>query len=188
MSLSEKEERKTVKAYTLLAEVNITFIQANPWNDRRHIETMLKDIIEKTFESVKVEVSIAEMQRGEVELPKQKLDLLKSYGEYRKDGFRIRNVPVEVAEKLYGPWPNLNPEESFNNSPKMKKLVELAKQYNGTLEGDVFPVESGRSDARISFDAIYLKCSKEDAQRLRHNLKPNEFDLEKDGTYRFWWD
>jgi hypothetical protein len=121
------------------------------------------------------------------EKDKQKLDLLKPYGEYRKDGFRISNVPPEVAEQLYGDWPNLDPEMSFNRSPTMKKLVEVAKQYNGTLEGDVFPVESGRDDARISFDAVYLKCSKEVAQRLRRNLKPDEFDLRK-GVYRFWWD
>jgi hypothetical protein len=175
------------KSYTLMAEVSITFVQANPWEDRKHITAMLTDTIAKTFDAAKVEVSISEMQHGEIDLPDQKLDLVKPYGTYRKDGFRISNMPPEVAEQLYGPWPNLDPEDSFNRSPKMRKLVELAKKHNGTLEGDVFPVESGRSDARIAIDAIYLKCSKEDAQRLRRNLRPDEFDF-RNGVYRFWWD
>jgi|WetSurMetagenome_2_1015567.scaffolds.fasta_scaffold51167_6 hypothetical protein len=119
---------------------------------------------------------------------KQKLELLKPYGEYDKDYFHIGKVPPEVAEQLYGDWPNLSAEESFNNSPTMKELVDLTKQYNGTLSGYCIPVESGREDARISFDAIYLKCTKEEAQKLKRKYSPDEFDRKADGSYRFWWD
>lgn len=176
------------KSYTLLAEVDITFVQANPWKDRKIIEATLKNIVEKTFETAKVEVSIAEMQHGEIDLPEQKLELLKSYGEYNKDDFFLSHVPPETAEQLLIGWPNVEPKERQNSSPTMKTMVELAKQYNGTLGGYCIPVESGRSDARISFDTLFLKISREDATKLRRSLKPNEFDLKKDGTYRFWWD
>jgi hypothetical protein len=118
----------------------------------------------------------------------QKIELVKPFGDYKKDYFSIDDVPPEIVEQLFGDWPNTHPQDRQNNSPNVKKMVKLAKQYNGTLDGYCIPVASGREDARISFDALNLKVTKEDAKRLKRNLKPNDFKLKEDGSYWFWWD
>jgi hypothetical protein len=75
----------------------------------------------------------------------------------------------------------------------MKNMIEIAAKHHGTLEGYVIPVETGRDDARISFDGMTLHLSRDEAQKLydefehtQHHV--NHFDEKAKNTYRFWWD
>lgn len=99
----------------------------------------------------------------------------------------VENVPPSVAEKLFKGKPRLDPMGTQNYSPTMRRMVSLAEQYNGTLSGYVIPLESGRSDARITFDGFVLKGSDEQMKNLKRTLRPDEFD-KINGGYRFWWD
>lgn len=105
----------------------------------------------------------------------------------RKYFFRIKNVPPSVAKKLTKGTPKLYLMDRQGNSPTSKRMIEITKRYNGTLEGYVIPVISGRDDARVSFDGFTIKTSETNAMRLKRELKPDEFDLYENG-WRFWWD
>jgi len=87
-------------------------------------------------------------------------------------------------------YPNVDPNDRQNNSPTMKEMVRIAKQYNGKLHGYVVPVESGRDDARISFEGFYIKAGPRTAIEVSNRTSPDEFDeVEvKTNYWRFWWD
>ena len=101
--------------------------------------------------------------------------------------FYIDFVPYSVAENLTEGITKLDPSKRHNGSPTMKELLELAKKYNGLLEGYVIPKASKREDYRITFDGIVLPITKEMALMLRSKFKPDEFDQTPQG-WRFWWD
>jgi len=99
------------------------------------------------------------------------------------------HLTVDVAESLMTGEPNINPKDNQNNSPKAKELVELAKKHNGTLGGYyINSSDTTRDDARITLESIFLKMTKGEAEKLREKIFPDEFDKQKDGTWRFWWD
>jgi hypothetical protein len=112
------------------------------------------------------------------------------YGVKLKEFFHIANVPVEVIELMLTGAPYIDPEGAQNSSPTVRELVALAKEHPGsTLGGYVIPVDSGRDDARISLDTIYLKVPGKTATKLKRALKPDEYAYYKDiKSYRFWWD
>ena len=115
---------------------------------------------------------------------------VKEYREDKHNFYNAEKVPPQVAEKLMTGYPNVNPEERHNDSPKMKDMVMLAKKYRGSLEGYVVPVESGRPDARITFDGIVLPVSMSTARKLADTFalsKPDEID-KVEGGIRIWWD
>jgi len=91
------------------------------------------------------------------------------------------------VEEIMG-IPNLiDADDTQNNSPTAKKMIKLAEEYGGKLEGYWIPLASGREDARVSLTGFTLPISKEEAEALNHKLKPDEFSKEGNG-YRFWWD
>ena len=120
----------------------------------------------------------------------QKKDIIKKYKKWGKlrNFYNIDNVPVGVATKLMTGWPNVDPTSAQNLSPTMKEMVRIAKQYNGKLHGYVVPVESGRDDARISFEGFYIKADPRTAKKISNDTRPDEFDEIKTNYWRFWWD
>ena len=121
---------------------------------------------------------------------KQKKDIIKKYKTWGKlnNYYSISKVPPGVASKLMTGFPNIDPNDTQNNSPMMKDMVKIAKKYKGTLGGYVIPVESGRDDARISFDEFTVKASMRVVMQLRSDVRPDECDEVKKGYWRFWWD
>lgn len=121
---------------------------------------------------------------------KQKKDIIKKYKRWGKlkNFYNIEKVPPGIASKLMTGHPNINPDETQNDSPTMRDMVKIAKQYKGTLGGYVVPVESGRDDARITFDEFTIKAPLRTVIRLQNDLYPNECDEVKKGYWRFWWD
>lgn len=116
----------------------------------------------------------------------------------RLNFFRIEKVPPDVVRKLMTGWPNVMKSDRQNFSPTVTTMVKLCEKYNGTLEGYVIPVESGRDDARISFDGFILNTTVTEAKKVRAMLSkadkrrvghaPDEFSEVKTGFWRFWWD
>lgn len=120
--------------------------------------------------------------------------------------YRFENLPAGEGRRMMTGGPNISPEDYQNRSPSAKEMLSIASKYNGTLEGYVIPVATGRDDARISVDAFTIKASKEEALKLRKELKsrkhteewegekmtwteePDEFDEVRPGYWRFWWD
>jgi hypothetical protein len=110
-------------------------------------------------------------------------------GKVPKDFFRIVNVPAFVAKKAFAGDPPLKPEDRQNESPTMKRLVEIAEKHNGKLEGYVIPKESGREDARVTFDGLTLYGDDGllEAAKLKKATHPDEFNVSTEGI-RLWWD
>lgn len=124
-----------------------------------------------------------------MEKQKQKIELVTPYAESANGCFfHFQNMPPEVVKKLLSGWPNADKKDRQNRSPTLKKMLDLASRHNGSLSGYCIPVESGRSDARISFEEFTLHITKQEAMKLKRSLKPDNLtELEKD-TYSFWWD
>jgi hypothetical protein len=114
---------------------------------------------------------------------KQKFELIKPY---LGMGFRrfhfFHDVPFEVAKTLLTGLPNVEPDDEHNESPTNAKMVAIAEQYEGTLDGAV------QEDEGIWFDGFTIKASSEIALALRKTLKPNEFTRLPDSKFQFWWD
>ena len=120
--------------------------------------------------------------------------------------YRFNNLPVTDAKRAMTGEPNINPEDGQNSSPTAKEMVQMAAKHQGTMEGYVIPVATKRDDARISIDGFTIRASKEEAVKLRKELKsrkhaeewegekitwtedPDEFDEVRPGYWRFWWD
>jgi hypothetical protein len=118
-------------------------------------------------------------------------DLEKKDPDWRKslkNFYRVDNVPPKVAKTLLTGQPNVNPEDRQNNSPRMKEMIELAEKNKGLLEGYVVAEESGRPDARISFDGMTIEANERKAKQLKRLLQPDEFDNKGKNKWRMWWD
>lgn len=94
----------------------------------------------------------------------------------------------QIGQQLLTGWPNVDPEDVQNDSPTMRKMVDIVLKYEGTLKGYLIPVETGRDDARIRFDGFTIKLPKRDALELNEKLKPNDFQELDQDTFWFWWD
>jgi hypothetical protein len=114
-------------------------------------------------------------------------DVSLDYGGANNNYFHIKNVPPSVAKTWATGKLKVKLNERQNESPTMKEMIAIAEKYGGTLFGYVIPIESGREDARITFDGLILPVNSVIAQMLNKKYKPNEFDKQSDG-YRFWWD
>ena len=101
--------------------------------------------------------------------------------------FNIENVPPDFAMSLSKGSPEFDLDSQQNDSPTMGDMIKIAKEHNGTLEGYVIPTESGRNDARVSFDGFTLAGKTRDMIALREELSPDEFQM-VGSKYRFWWD
>ncbi len=99
----------------------------------------------------------------------------------------VENVPVRVANRLPNKYGYLNMEDTHNDSPTMKEMIDITLKFNGVLEGYIIPFASGRNDCRIMFDGFTIKVSAEIAMKLFNEYYPSAFTLDEDG-YRFWWD
>jgi len=126
---------------------------------------------------------------SELKKRKQRVDLLKPFitDFDPKDVSYFERVPLEIAKELMTGYPNVNPEDRQNYSPTMKRMIEIVEKYGGTLDGYIVHVESGRWDARITFDAFTIRCSYKVAFELVNRLKPDDARKMKEGFY-FWWD
>ena len=63
----KKNERVKKKAYTLVFDVDITWVGKNPWQQRQNLCDLVKQKLESEFElAYKIEVSVAEMQHSMV--------------------------------------------------------------------------------------------------------------------------
>ena len=120
--------------------------------------------------------------------------------------YRFEKLPVVKARRMTTGDPNIDPEDGQNSSPSAKEMTDVASKHNGTMEGYVIPVATKRDDARISIDGFTIRASKEEAHKLRKELKsrkhteewegekitwneaPDEFDEVRPGYWRFWWD
>jgi hypothetical protein len=106
----------------------------------------------------------------------------------RDKTFQFTNVTPEMAGLWMSTFPKyLDPEDVQNMSPTMKELVDLARGHGGTLGGYAIPPESGRSDARITFDEMVLPLDELQARRIQDVIRADEFEKVK-GGWRFWWD
>ncbi len=107
-----------------------------------------------------------------------------------KDDYgQFEHLPVDVAESLLTGVPNIDPNETQNNSPKAKELVALAKKHDGNLGGYfINATDKRRDDHRIQLETVYLQMTRKEADALAEKISPDEFDKMKDGTWRFWWD
>ena len=106
--------------------------------------------------------------------------------------YHIEAVPVKEAEKVVGMKFGAQPNDTQNMSPKVSDMIKTVKSYGGTLEGYVIPTESGRKDARVSFDGMTLDVSDDMAKVIksefaREGHSVDEFDKVA-GGWRFWWD
>jgi len=121
---------------------------------------------------------------------KQKLNLLTNRKNVTKGQYgHFSNLPTKVAEKLMTGYPNVDPKDAQNNSPTAKAMVMLAKKHNGTLGGYYIDAkDTTRDDNRITFETLYLKMKKDEAEKLRDKIKPDEFNKIGKDTYQFWWD
>lgn len=133
-------------------------------------------------------------------MTRQKKDLVKPYfskWQEKKDLksrlWYFRGMPPKKAKKLLTGWPNVEPSERHNFSPKMEMMVRLAKKKNGLLGGYIIPVETGRDDARIQFTSLLIPMS-EDIEMIKNLSEPDEFEKNLDipnlkgKYYRLWWD
>jgi hypothetical protein len=68
------------KAYTLLADVNITYHIDNPWGKRREIEKIIQLAVTNALTDAKlVEVSISEMDHKPLSVPDLKQSEVKQH-------------------------------------------------------------------------------------------------------------
>ena len=117
-----------------------------------------------------------------------KSELAKEKSRIKRDYYRIKGVPPRVARAEMLKHPEvIDPNQTQNDSPEMFEMIEATWQYNGTLEGYVIPPESGRDDARVTFDGFTVPVNEYTAKRMRKDYHPDEFDKKPEG-YRFWWD
>ena len=70
----------------------------------------------------------------------------------------------------------------------MRKMLDIARQHNGTLNGYAIPPESGRDDSRITITGFELPIDKATANKLKRSYRPDEFNEIKPGLWRFWWE
>jgi hypothetical protein len=111
-----------------------------------------------------------------------------------KDYFHIEGVPLKIIEQLKGNKPEFDLKDAQNESPNHKEMISIIKKHKGSLLcGYVIPLTSGRDDARVSFDTIYLKTDELTARQLSMTdvSQPDEFDeIEFKGKkyFRLWWD
>ena len=120
--------------------------------------------------------------------------------------YRFEKLPVKKARTMTTGDPNIDPEDGQNSSPPAQEMIDIAAKHHGTMEGYVIPVATKRDDARISIDGFTIRATKEEALKLRKELKsrkhteewegekitwteePDEFDEVRPGYWRFWWD
>ena len=120
--------------------------------------------------------------------------------------YRFENLPSSDARRMMTGQPNIDPEDNQNRSPPSDEMIRMAKKHHGTLEGYVIPKATGRDDARISIDGFTIRAPKEEAMKLRDDLRnrkhkeewdgetikwteePDELDEVRPGSWRFWWD
>ncbi len=106
----------------------------------------------------------------------------------RHNYFGFSGVTPKEAEMWMATHPAvLDPGDAQNMSPTNAEMIEIAKKHRGTLFGYAIPPESGRSDARVSFEGFILPISELQALRLQNDLRADEFDKVR-GGYRYWWD
>jgi len=108
----------------------------------------------------------------------------------KNDSFISFNAcPYMVAQNLPKIYGYLSLKEAQNESPTTEEMISIASKYKGTLEGYVITLNSGRPDARITFDGFTIPVCKSTAYKLKNNLNPSEFDASfKPHGWRFWWD
>jgi hypothetical protein len=99
--------------------------------------------------------------------------------------FYITGVPPSVAKSWTTGSLKAGLNDRQNNSPTVRTMIALAEKYKGKLDGYVIPIESGRDDARISFDGFHLLVSSVVAKVLKNKYKPDEFSKLPSGYYRF---
>ena len=114
--------------------------------------------------------------------------------EQYKSHFMFSRLEPENAEKLFGKEKGmLDPDEGQNESPTPRELVELARTHHGFVGGYVIPTESGREDARVSIDTIYLP--EKEAHLYKKIWDANGHPVDEfgpqdspKGYMRIWWD
>lgn len=127
---------------------------------------------------------------------------LKQYPNAIKDIIYFEDLPPSKTELMNNGYPNIKLSQKQNYSPTARKIISIAKKNDGLLGGYMIPVESGRDDARITIETLYLPVSDKKAEKIKEKLCkidkkgnnhcPDEFSKEKhkDGKeyYRYWWD
>jgi hypothetical protein len=110
----------------------------------------------------------------------------KELKQYLQEGFGdvyyFAGAPFVLVSKLLDGLPNVDPEETQNDSPTMTQMVELAEKYNGTLEGHV------TEGVDIVFEGFTIQCTRAVALGLKKSFEPDEFECLPDSWFRFWWD
>lgn len=109
-----------------------------------------------------------------------------------KEVFYFENLdPTDVEQLLGKEKGQLDPDDYQNEAPTARELIIAAKKNKGKLGGYVIPIESGRDDARVSLDTIYLptKIARRYKKAWDETEHPvDEFTNEKKGLVRIWWD
>jgi hypothetical protein len=106
--------------------------------------------------------------------------------------YYFEGLPASDGERLLTGYPNIDPEDIENWSPKAKDMIEIAKKHDGYLIGIV--VVRPKKEARITITGFVIKADKETAADLRKKLAkkdqaPDEFKkFGGKNSWRFWWD
>ena len=87
------------------------------------------------------------------------------------------------AKEILSEGKYIDPNENLDAHYTMKEMVQLADWHGGTLEGYLHPDD----EQKIVFTGFTLKTSKENAEEIREDSHPSEFQKTSEG-YRFWWD
>jgi hypothetical protein len=116
---------------------------------------------------------------------------------YAKGGhafYYYEGLPADIGQGLMTGPPNISPEDTENESPTTREMIEIAKRYNGHLIGYVStkPPEN----ARIAVTGFEIRVDEKTARALKKDLAkrdvgPDEFmkvRRRRGIVWRFWWD
>lgn len=140
-----------------------------------------------------VEARISNTQQADMSLYIIRQDK-EYYAKGESEFYYYEGLPADIGEKLMTGPPNINPEDTENESPAAKEMIEIAKKHDGHLIGYV--VTKPRDNARIAVTGFEIKVTDYAARKIKKELTerengPDEFvkvRRRRGIVWRFWWD
>lgn len=96
----------------------------------------------------------------------------------------FRNVPPTVLRTLVKHAPERLLENSSDNGPTLRAMLDLAEKYNGKLGG--FITSDDRTDISLVCDTLVVPKGASWAEL--YELGPDELLRLSGGRFRLWWD
>lgn len=108
--------------------------------------------------------------------------------------YYYEGLPPSVAKRITTGSPNIDPDDTENESPTAKEMIEIAEKHSGLLIGYV--VMRPKNDRRIAVTGFEIEVDDKTARELKKELAkreigPDEFIRvrgRKSIVWRFWWD